>query len=168
MNKTQIRILKNHYQSRWAVLRLNQKQEQKILLLNDQFVTKNLLDGTTLCYECLGEMYQGIIPNLSTVLDDNKYNNLVLINNFAFKYNTLDQITVYLDKLAHRALVPGGRIILSFEHRHLIYNRVEISVNTLLDSWTQSLKNFKLLRMANLLGKSQPGYGDYFFCLEYK
>ena len=168
MTKHQLRLIKNHYLARWAVLRHNQKHSEKVLLLNDQFVLKNLLPGSTLCYECLGDVYQGVIPNLSTAVSDKKHNNLVLINNLEFKYKSFEELNVYLEDLAGKTLLPGGRVILSLSHRFLIYNRVEISVNTLLTTWIQGLKKFKLQTMANLLGRSQPGYGDYFFCLNYQ
>ena len=163
MLKNQIRTLKSHYLSRWAVMRHNQKNQDKILLLEDQFVIKNLLPGTTLCYNCLGEAYQGII-NLHS---NKKCNNLVLINNLEFKYKTVDQINLWLQELANNLLLPGGHIIFSIEHRFLIYNRLEISVATLLSTWFNNVKHVKVLKSVNLLGKTNPGYGDYFFCIEY-
>jgi len=166
MRKTQIRVLKSHYLARWAVLRHNQKHSQKLLLIQDQFVLKNLLPGDTLCYNCLGEMYKTIIPNLSTTADK-KYNNLVLINNIEFKYKTPDQLKVLLEELSEKLLLPNSRIILSFEHKFLIYDRIGISVNSLINNWLAELKKFKLVSKILLLGKSQPGYGDYFFCLDY-
>lgn len=167
MRKIQIRTLKSHYQSRWAVLRHNQKHHDKILLLTDQFVIKNLVAGSTLAYHCLGEMYQGIVPNISlTPADKNLYNNIVLVNNTEFKYKTPEQLSGYIEQLADPLLLPNGRVILSFEHRFLVYNRVEISVDAMLSAWTKSFKKFKLKQMLNLLGRTQPGYGDYFFCLE--
>jgi hypothetical protein len=166
MHKQQVRKLKSHYLARWGVLRHNQKNSQKILLVNDLFVLKNLIPGRTLCYECLGEMYQNVIPDLSTS-GSGQYNNLVLINNIEFKYKTLDQITAYLENLARDVLLPGGRLILSFEHRFLVYDRVGISVDTLFRQWIANLENFNLVKMVSLFGKSQPGYGDYFFCFSY-
>lgn len=165
MNKFQVRQLKSHYMARWAVLRHNQKHSEKILLTNDLFVLKNLLPGNTLCYDCLGELYQGIIPNLS-ITADQQYNNLVLINNINFKYKTLEQISDYIETLTMQTLLPRGRIILSFEHRFLIYDRVNKSVDSLMENWTLSMKKFKPITILLILGKSQPGYGDYFFCLE--
>lgn len=167
MNKSKIRELKSHYQERWAVLRHNQKNQQKILLMSDLFVIKNLLPGSTLCYNCLGEVYQTIIPNLSTATDG-KYNNLVLINNVEFKYKTLDEIGEYIEKLSDQVLLSNGRVILSFEHRFLIYDRVGISVQSLFSNWLTSLQKFNPISKILLLGKSQFGYGDYFFCLEYR
>ena len=166
MYKIHIRKLKNHYLERWAVLRHNQKNAQKILLIQDHFVIKNLLPGDTLCYNCLGELYQNIISNLSTTADK-KYNNLVLINNVEFKYKTLDKLTEYLVELSDRLLLPKGRLIVSFEHKFLIYDRVGTSVESLFDNWSKNLQKFNLISKILLLGKSQPGYGDYFFCLEY-
>lgn len=165
MTKTQIRNLKSHYLARWTVMRHNQKNNNnnKILLLEDQFVLKNLLPGSTLCYNCLGEIYNGIIDLTGSI----KYYNLVLINNLEFKYKTVGQINAWLQELAKNLLVTGGRIILSIEHRFLIYNRVNISVETLLSSWFDDFENIKVLKTVNLLGKTNPGYGDYFFSLEY-
>lgn len=165
MNKFIIRHLKNHYQARWAVLRHNQKNSEKILLINDLFVLKNLLPGTTLCYNCLGELYQDIIPDLLTTVDQH-CNNLVLINNIKFKYKTLNQISDYVDTLCDQALLPKGRVILSFDHRFLIYNRVGQSVDSLISNWTGSLKKYKTIASMSMLGKAQPGYGDHFVCLE--
>lgn len=166
MHKNQIRTLKSHYQTRWAVLRHNQKHVQKLLLIHDQFVLKNLLPGNTLCYNCLGEMYKTIISNLSTTADK-KYDNLVLINNIEFKYKTVAQLTVLLEELSENFLLPNGRVILSFEHRFLIYDRVGVSVDLLFNNWLEGLTKFKLVSKILLLGKSQPGCGDYFFCLDY-
>lgn len=163
MTKTHIRNLKSHYLARWTVMRHNQKNKNKILLLEDQFVLKNLLPGATLCYNCLGEIYEGIIDQSSS----KKYHNLVLINNLEFKYKTVSEINAWLFQLAKNLLEPGGQIILSIEHRFLIYDRVNISVNTLLSSWFDNSKNFTILKFINLLGKTNPGYGDYFFCVRY-
>jgi hypothetical protein len=164
MHKLQVRKLKSHYQARWGVYRHNQKNINKILLINDLIVLKNLVPGDTLCYECLGEVYRDIIPNLSTTISK-QYNNLVLVNNLDFKYKTLDQITEYLENIAHNVLIPGGRIILSFEHKFLIYDRVSVSVESLFSHWTANLRKFRLVKMISLFGQSQPGYGDYFFVL---
>ena len=163
MHKRQIRILKSHYLARWAVMRHNQKNKHKVLLLEDQFVLKNLASGNTLCYNCLGEIYQDIID----LTPGKKYLNLVLINNIEFKYKTVEQVNTWLQELADKLLLPGGRIILSIEHKFLIYNRVEVSIDTLLLSWFNNFKNIKVQQFLNLRGRANPGYGDYFFCVEY-
>jgi hypothetical protein len=165
MNKFQVRQLKDHYLARWAVLRHNQKNSEKILLINDLFVLENLSSGTTLCHDCLGELYQDIIPDLSTSVEK-RCNNLVLINNIKFKYKTLDEISDYIDTLCNQLLLPGGRVILSFEHRFLIYNRVSESIDSLISKWAGSLKKFKPIVVISMLGKAQSGYGDHFVCLE--
>lgn len=166
MTKTQVRLLKSHYLSRWTVMRHNQKNKEKLLALNDQFVLANLMSGDTLCYNCLGEMYQGIIPNLST-LANKKYNNIVLINNMEFKYKTIDQLVDLINNIARQYLLANGRLIMSLEHRYLIYDRVDVSVDTLLKTLINSLKKFTPVAKLNLLRRSQPGYGDYFLCLNY-
>ena len=96
-----------------------------------------------------------------------KYNNLVLINNVEFKYKTVDQTNLWIEDLARRFLKPGGRIIISLEHKFIIYNRIEISVNTLISTWFMNSNRLKLIKFSNLLGKTNPGYGDYFFCVDY-
>lgn len=144
-------------------MRHNQKNQKKILVLEDQFVLKNLIPGSTLCYNCLGEIYQGMID----ATPEKKYNNLVLINNIEFINLTVDQTNVWIEDLAGRFLKPGGRIIISLEHKFIIYNRVEISINTLISTWFTNSKRLKLIKFLNLLGKTNPGYGDYFFCVDY-
>lgn len=163
MTKLQIRRLKSHYLSRWAVMRHNQKNQKKILVLEDQFVLKNLIPGSTLCYNCLGEIYQGMID----LSPGEKYSNLVLINNIEFINLTVDQTNEWIEDLANRFLKPGGRIIVSLEHKFIIYNRVEVSVNTLISTWFTNSTRLKLIKFLNLLGKTNPGYGDYFFCVDY-
>lgn len=168
MKKSQIRLLKSHYLARWAVMRHNQKNTSKELLILDQFVLKNLLPGKTLVHNCLGEMYNYIIPELSIKIEPGvTYNNLVLINNVEFKYKTVDQINSYLEELAS-VLDSKGRIIFSFEHRFLIYNRVELTIENMLNTFIKKLEKFNLIKMLNLFNKSQPGYGDYFFCIDLK
>jgi hypothetical protein len=163
MNRHQIRNLKSHYLSRWAVMRYNQKNQNKIVLLEDQFVLKNLAPGTTLFYNCLGEIYQGIV-NGST---SQRYNNLVLINNLEFKYKSVDEINAVIQNLAEQFLTANGRIIFSVDHKFLCYNRFELSVTTLLANWFANFKKFKVTHSLNLLGKANSGYGTYFFCVDY-
>lgn len=166
MTKNQIRDLKSHYQSRWSIFRHNNKQQEKLLLLEDQFVLKNLLPGKTLCYNCLGELYQDIVEQLS-VCPGQKVNNLVLINNIELKYKTVDQINAWLTIMAQENVLLGGRIIFSVEHKYLIYNRTHISVDTLLQSWFLNFQDFKVIKFLNLLYRNTPGYGTYFFCVDY-
>lgn len=165
MNKHQIRKLKSHYAARWAAMRHNQKQQHKILLLNDLFVLKNLSAGATLCYQCLGEIYKDIVIDLDTD-PRQQYQNLVMINNVEFKYKTVQQLCEYIGNVAAQYLCPQGRLIFSFEQKFLIYNRVHQSVGSMLDEVHDRLQNFQLVAASNLLHKSQPGYGDYFFCFE--
>ena len=144
-------------------MRHNQKNQKKILVLEDQFVLKNLISGSTLCYNCLGEIYQGMIE----LSPGDKYDNLVLINNIEFINLTVDQTNAWIENLADQFLKPGGRIIISLEHKFIIYNRIEMSVNTLISTWFINSTRLKLIKFLNLLGKTNPGYGDYFFCVDY-
>ena len=163
MTKHQIRYLKSHYLARWAVMRHNQKNTNKIILLEDQFVLKNLMPGTTLFHDCLGEIYKGMVDTQASP----RYNNLVLINNLEFKYKTVEEINHRIQTLAQQLLVPNGRIIFSIEHKFLHYNRITTSVDDLLVNWFANFKKFKMIKFLNLLGKANPGYGTYFFCVDY-
>jgi hypothetical protein len=144
-------------------MRHNQKNYNKILLLEDQFILKNLIPGATIFHNCLGEMYRDIVDLTAS----GRYNNLVLINNLEFKYKTVDQINNWVLELAEQVLLPGGRIIMSVNHQFLIYNRVGVSVDALTKTWFDKFNKIKLIKFLNLLNKSNPGYGDYFFCVEY-
>jgi hypothetical protein len=144
-------------------MRHNQKNQNKIIALEDQFVLKNLIQGSTICYNCLGELYAGII-NLDS---SDRYNNLILINNLEFKYKTVDEINSWVNTIASKLLLPNGRIIMSVDHKFLLYNRVGIAVNTLVDTWFSKWTDFKVVKSLALLSKTTPGYGDYFFCLDY-
>lgn len=169
MTKEEIRELKSHYGARWTVMRHNQKNSKKILLVIDNFVLKNLINGTTLCYNCLGNLYHDIIPQLSAQPSTNvRYNNLVLINNIEFKYKTVEEICRYVTLLSQNFLNLKGRLIFSINHRFLIYNRVEQSVESMLLLFEKHLPEFYKIRSINLLGKTPYGYGEYFFCFEYK
>lgn len=165
MNKDKVRALKFHYLSRWSLFRHNQKNVDKTLLFADLFVIKNLSKGTTLFYDCLGEIYQGIVLNSTCDPAGQTYDNLVLVNNPVFKYKTIVEIATVVDQLATKFLAPGGRVVLSFEHRGIIYDRVHQSVTSLLHEFTEYLTGYTVLQSANLLTKAPPGYGDYFFCL---
>jgi hypothetical protein len=146
-------------------MRHNQKNSNKILLVADKFVLKNLTPGPTLCFNCLGDMYSEIIENMHVIPED-VYNNLVLINNVEFKYKTVDELCDYITQVAAQYLATTGRIIFSFEHKYLMYDRVDVSVNSMLLSIANKLPHFRQLNFVNLLGKSPAGYGDYFFCFE--
>jgi hypothetical protein len=146
-------------------MRHNQKKSNKILLIADKFVLNNIKPGTTLCFNCLGDMYFDIIENVH-VSPHGLYDNLVLINNVEFKYKTVDELCGYINQLASKSLAPSGRIVFSFEHKYLIYDRMSQSVDFMLSTVANKLPNFYKLASINLLGKSPAGYGDYFFCFE--
>ena len=164
MDKSHIRKLKSHYLSRWSVLSHNRKNTDKILLIPDTFVVKNLTEGTTLCLDCLGQVYDDIIPNLH--LDPiGRHDNLVLINNLSFKYKTLDELSSHIMALSDKHLLPKGKLIFSFEHKFLIYDRINSSVASMLESFVSKFNNFALDKSVNLLSRSNSGYGDYFFSM---
>ena len=150
--------------ARWAVLRHNHKNSNKILTTIDFFVLHNLNKGTTLCYECLGEVYHGIVEQVDTE-PNGQYDNLVLLNNQHFKYKTINEIAAYATELSDRFLLPNGKLIISFSHRFTVYDRVNLSIQSMQEQFIQQFKTFTLFKSMNLLKKSNPGYGDYFFCL---
>lgn len=165
-NKNQIRVKKNHYLARWALMKHNKKNSTKLLLPPDLFVIKNIVNGSTLFVDCLGEIYHDILFNFDLLPGTNKYNNIVLINNLDFKYKDTVEITNIIKKLSTKHLAANGRIIFSVEHRYLIYDRIFITVHNLINDFIQNFKGYDCISCLDLLGKSSPGYGDYFFCLQ--
>lgn len=166
MDKQQVRNLKSHYLSRWALYDHNRKSSDKYLLLLDRFVLSNILSGRTLCYECLGEIYQDILPDLETQATQQKYDNLVLINNLAFKYRSITDLCQYVTDLAHDLLRAKGRVIFSFQHRYLVYDRMNLPVQMISAAVKSHMPRWSLIAHVDLFGKSPPGYGDYWFCFQ--
>jgi hypothetical protein len=135
MTKTQIRILKSHYGSRWHLYRHNRKNKEKKLLLGEKFIINNVLPGPVLAHQCLGEIYQGILDvhtdfcaPVSTVL---------LINNVEFKYKTVDEL-VSLIADYKKYLKSEGRIIVTLDITCLRYDRLNISLTSLCNQLIES------------------------------
>lgn len=166
MDRLDIRRLKSHYLSRWAVFKHNRKHQDKILLLADKFVLANLTAGPTLCHQCLGSIYNTIIPDLDVVASPARYQNLVMINNLCFKYKTLPAICDHVIQLANSYINQRGRLIFSFQHQTLVYDRMAISINQIPQQVQTLMNSWQLIAKSNLWGRSPPGYGDFFFCFQ--
>lgn len=166
MTKQHIRELKGHYLSRWSVCKHNRKHIDKILLLADRLVLSNLKPGATLCHECLGEIYQGIVPDLACSAGAKTYHNLVMINNIVFKYKTIVQISDHIRQLSHHLLDRQGHLIFSFQHQYLLYDRVCTTIDQIPLQMAAAMSDWKLITNTNLWGKSPPGYGDFWFCFQ--
>lgn len=127
MNKTKVRQYKSHFGARWTEFKHNRKNNAKILLLENKFVLSNLNPGTTVAIDCLGETFKDII-NVDTVPVRKSYDNVLLINNFSFKYKTVDEL---VNMLAYYANF-GNRLIVNFNSGFIIYNRLNQSIASLL------------------------------------
>ena len=166
MIKDRIRVLKNHYSARWAVLKHNRKNIDKILLIDDKIILSNLKTGNVCFYRCIGELYQGIVDSY-TNFENQPYDNLVFINNLEFKYSTIEQIQektfLHLDKLKTQ-----GRLILSIDCRFLIFDRTTTTIDRLINQWVNCLLEVKLIKYINLINKNTQGFGNLLLVFEKK
>jgi hypothetical protein len=160
MNKTQVRNLKNHYGSRWTAYRHNQKNQDKILLLEDRFVVSNCLPGAILAVDCLGEVYQ-IILDVDTVSTGRKYNTILMLNNIKFKYLTLPALVELINLQAGTA----KRLIININLMFLIYDRVNQSIDNVSKYIIQHLIDFNLVKQIYNLNFNY-GFGQLFLVLD--
>jgi len=167
LNRIKFRNCKSHFGFRWVIYTLNRKSKNKTLFALDKFVLKNLSAGTTYCFDDLPDFYVGIIESLYTAVDDKKFTNLISINCQEFKYKTPAQINLIIEDYL-RLLDDQGRLIFSVNLDNLIYDRVNLSINTLIDQWILELAKMKLTLTAKLVNFNAPaGYGHCFFALTY-
>lgn len=166
MTKTQIRILKLHYGPRWHLYRHNSKNANKKLLLEEKFIINNTLPGPVFAYQCLGEIYQGILDvhthyqaPVSTVL---------LINNIEFKYKTIDELVPMIADYK-KYLRPNGRIIVALDIRYLKYDRLNMSVDSLCDCAIDSFEELQLVCHQHYVNikNSTYGMGHIFLSLDH-
>ena len=163
MNRRQIRLAKHHFAQRWAVFHHNRKNTDKLLLLEDKFIINNLVPGQTLAVNCLGEIYKDIIQ-LDVTPAKAQYNNVLLINNLEFKYKTIDEIAGII--LANNLLVTKGRMIVNLNLMFIKYDRINITINLLIDQLVQQLLPLKLLKQYVNIKKWTQGFGQIFLVLE--
>lgn len=165
MNKSAIRQLKSHYLDRWAVMRHNVRNQNKILLIEDAYVMRKLLPGRTLILNCLGEMFNELISELTVDQPNGLYQNIVMINNLEFKYLNPDELYDKIKSVADQHLAPTGQMFCTCNHRYLKYDRVNHTVESAFEDWQQ--KKLKLNKLQIMLGKSRLSFGDIWLELSY-
>jgi len=134
MNKDQyfkLLYLRQHYGERWVSFVHNKKNDDKVILPLDKFVLDSVKNFPVLALNCLGQIYKNII-NVDVIPEHNNYSTLILVNNSEFKYCThLEIIEKVLDYSSY--LKKESRIILNVNFEFLIYDRISISVNNLVE-----------------------------------
>ena len=165
MNKSTVRRLKSHYLDRWAVMKHNTRNQNKILLIEDAYVMKKLKPGRTLILNCLGEMFDGLIDNLTTHEPHGLYQNIVMINNIEFKYLTTVELYDKIKSVADQHLHSSGKMFCTCNHRYLKYDRVNQTIELAFRDWQQ--KKLKLTKLQVMLGKSRLSFGDIWLSLSY-
>lgn len=161
MNKTVVRTLKSHYGVRWTEWRHYQKTNDHVLCLENQFIIKEALPGPVLAIDCLGEVYQGIL-DVDTV-PSRQYNTLLLINNIEFKYRTVESLVELIKQYGNS--IP--RVIVNFSFSFLIYNRLSIAPNTVVNEIEKQLADQYHVRKKLLLTSiANYGFGHVFLSLD--
>ena len=161
MNKNQIRQLKSHFGVRWAELRHWQKTSQHVLCFENKFILSQIHPGPAIAPDCLGEVYQGLIDVDTTV--KRSYNTVLLINNLAFKYKTVDQLA----KLIVNFKSIGKRIVVNFNFHFLIYDRLKYTPAQLLYQLEQLLCcDFTISKKILFRKITNHGFGNVFISLD--
>jgi hypothetical protein len=134
MNKDQyfkLLYLRQHYGERWVSFVHNKKNDDKVILPLDKFVLDSVKNFPVLAFNCLGQIYKNII-NVDVIPEHNNYSTLILVNNPEFKYCThLEIIEKVLNYSSY--LKKESRIILNINFEFLIYDRISISANNVVE-----------------------------------
>lgn len=131
-------------------------------MLEEKFVLNNVVSGTVLAHDGLGALYQGILP----MTDIGPADNLLIINPLSFSYQSLDsivdQIVVALPKLR-----VDGRMILNIDLFFVIYDRINVSIDSLTQQFITKLQCHDMVVQSKLLLKqTPPGYGQLFLSFD--
>jgi hypothetical protein len=134
MNKDQyfrLLYLRQHYGQRWTSFIHNKKNDDKVILPLDKFVLDSIKNFPVLALNCLGEIYKDII-DIDIIPKHNDYSTLILVNNHEFKYSTPLEI---FEKVLNYSfyLKKESRIILNINFEFLIYDRISISANNVVE-----------------------------------
>ena len=152
---------------RWVLHKSNLTSVDPTFFSIDKFVLKNIQPGDSCCLDDLPEFYSQIIPNLHSV-PIKKYQNIIAINPSAFAYKSLEDIQLIISNFITH-LDINGHLIISINFDNLIYDRVNISINKLIATWINSLKNLNLTCQKSLYCPQKFfGYGDYFFIFKHE
>ncbi len=143
----------------------NRRRQDKILLLEDAMVVRNLKPGRTLAMGCLGEMFAGLVENLDTE-PHGRYDNIIMINNLEFKYLDTTQLYNLIKSVADQHLDSHGKMFCTCSHKYLIYDRANHTIQSAFDSWTH--KKLQLKEIKIMLQKSRSSFGDIWLYLQYE
>jgi hypothetical protein len=133
------------------------------LFIEEKFVISNVVPGTVLAVNSLGELYQDILPVVTSTTQP--VSNVLFMSPPEFRYTTLNQILDHIDA-AVTYLEPNGRLIVNINLFYLIYDRLNVS----LDSYCNQLLS-KILKMGFTLHSKwlnrdvvTDGYGHLYLC----
>lgn len=123
--------VQQHYGERWNSFIHNRKNDDKVILPGDKFVLDSVKNFPVLALNCLGQIYKDII-DIDVIPQHKNYSTLILINNEAFNYLTPTEI---VEKVLHYSfyLKKESRIILNINFQFLIYDRISISSNSVVE-----------------------------------
>ena len=133
----------NHWDAVWYHYRHNDQ-----LLPQDRIVCKFVIPGTTLAWNSFGARFKNWIPNL-TIHEDlleqqpgtvNLFNNILALNVFELRYNSIPGYAQQLGKLCDN-LLSGGRLILGVNSIFINWNRLALSPKQAFDQLTLHLAN---------------------------
>jgi hypothetical protein len=159
-------IVKSKLGFRWVLHELNLKSADPTFFSIDKFILKNIQSGDSCCLDDLPEFYSQVIPNLHSI-PIKKYQNIIAINSSAFDYKSIEEIEIIIGNFVTH-LDTNGNLIISINFDNLIYDRVNISIDLLITTWINSLKNLNLICVQSLYCPQKFfGYGDYFFIFKY-
>lgn len=135
------------------------------MLLEEKFVLNNTLPGPVYAHECLGEIYSGML-DVSTRFES-PVNTVLMINNIEFKYKTLDQL-VEIISCSAQYLNKKGRVVVTLSLCFLIYDRLNVTADSLVDQLVDQLKscNFECAKRY-INTASTSGVGQIFLSLDY-
>lgn len=155
MQKNVIRALKSHYGVRWRCTTPS---------IHGRVVQQMLTPGSTLALDC--ELVYPMIPNLHTA-QSNNYNNILALNPFQFKYQTLEQLKKKL-LILQTSTLPHGRMFVSFNFQFVNFNRLQQDFYQALKIWINELSQHNIVLIKDFT-KSLPrtnAWGDCFFIFE--
>lgn len=149
MNKTQLRILINHWDWVWYHYRSDRQ-----LLTKDKLVLKLLKPGPTLAWNSLGLRYQPWCSDL--VIHEDLLNqtptlsapfmNIMVLNVFEMRYQTVTEIGQQLITLCNN-LLPMGRLIFGINSIFINWNRTAYSLTEVMDTLVTHLEDCGRLKM---------------------
>ena len=144
---------------RQVIYQRNLKSDDITLFYIDKFIINNLHPGNSICLDDIPNYYKNVIDNLN--MSHEKYDNIIIINSTNFAYKTSVEINTLLTDYKNLLTEPG-RILISLDLHNILYDRVNVTVNSIVD---QSVTNFKLLN--KFINFNLPGgYGNCFLVLE--